>query len=283
MSEPRPTVRRRRLATVLVKLREEAGKSPEDAAERIGCHRSKISRVENARLGISLGEVRDLLRFYGVDDPEYAEEVVNLARRSNERGWTKQLGLRLPSYVDYIDYEETADYIRSFEPMVVSGLLQTSDYARALLKAAPSMLSNERITELVQVRMRRQRILDRDAPPRVCVIQGEAALRAQVGGRSIMAAQLQHLEEVSERPNIDVQVLPFSAGAHAGVLGTFVLFSFPTPAFSDIVCLEHRTGTLYMETPEDTSAYTLTFDSLRSTALSPADSLDLINRVKQEL
>ncbi|MEU3752984.1 helix-turn-helix transcriptional regulator [Streptomyces olivoreticuli] len=283
MSEPRPTVRRRRLATVLVKLREEAGKSPEDAAERIGCHRSKISRVENARLGISLGEVRDLLRFYGVDDPEYAEEVVNLARRSNERGWTKQLGLRLPSYVDYIDYEETADYIRSFEPMVVSGLLQTGDYARALLKAAPSMLSNERITELVQVRMRRQRILDRDAPPCVCVIQGEAALRAQVGGRSIMAAQLQHLEEVSERPNIDLQVLPFSAGAHAGVLGTFVLFSFPTPAFSDIVCLEHRTGTLYMETPEDTSAYTLTFDSLRSTALSPTESLDLINRVKQEL
>lgn len=283
MSEPRPTVRRRRLATVLVKLREEAGKSPEDAAERIGCHRSKISRVENARLGISLGEVRDLLRFYGVDDPEYAEEVVNLARRSNERGWTKQLGLRIPSYVDYIDYEETADYIRSFEPMAVSGLLQTADYARALLKATPTMLPNEHITELVKVRIRRQEILNRDAPPRLCVIQGEAALRTQVGGRAVMAAQLKHLEEVSERPNIDLQVLPFSAGAHAGVLGAFVLFGFPTPAFSDIVCLEHRRGTLYMETPEDTSAYTLTFDSLRSTALSPAESLDMISRVRQEL
>ncbi|WP_243469288.1 helix-turn-helix domain-containing protein [Streptomyces cinnamoneus] len=283
MSEPRPTVRRRRLATVLVKLREEAGKSPEDAAERIGCHRSKISRVENARLGISLGEVRDLLRFYGVDDPEYVEEVVNLARRSNERGWTQRLGLRIPSYVDYIDYEETAHYIRSFEPMVISGLLQTADYARALLKATPTMLSNERIDELVEVRMRRQEILRRDAPPRVCVIQGEAALRAQVGGPAVMAAQLKHLVEASEHPNVDLQVLPFAAGAHAGVLGTFVLFSFPTPAFSDIVCLEHRTGTVYLETSEDTGAYTLTFDSLRSTALSPAKSLDVINRVKQEL
>ncbi|WP_240003683.1 helix-turn-helix domain-containing protein [Streptomyces cinnamoneus] len=268
---------------MLVKLREEAGKSPEDAAERIGCHRSKISRVENARLGISLGEVRDLLRFYGVDDPEYVEEVVNLARRSNERGWTQRLGLRIPSYVDYIDYEETAHYIRSFEPMVISGLLQTADYARALLKATPTMLSNERIDELVEVRMRRQEILRRDAPPRVCVIQGEAALRAQVGGPAVMAAQLKHLVEASEHPNVDLQVLPFAAGAHAGVLGTFVLFSFPTPAFSDIVCLEHRTGTVYLETSEDTGAYTLTFDSLRSTALSPAKSLDVINRVKQEL
>ncbi|MEU5125901.1 helix-turn-helix domain-containing protein [Streptomyces mobaraensis] len=283
MPDPRPTVRQRRLAKMLAKLREEAGKTPEAAAERIGCHRSKISRVENARLGISVGEVRDLLRFYGVDDADYAEEVANLARRRSERGWTRKLGLKIPSYVDYIDYEETSDYIRSFEPMILSGLLQTAEYARALLKADPSMLSGERIDELVEIRMRRQEILDRASPPRVCVIQGEAALRAAVGGPVVMANQLDHLMKVSERPNVELQVLPFSAGAHAGILGTFVLFSFPTPAFSDIVCVEHRTGTLYMETPEDIHAYTVTFDSLRSTALSPAESLDMINRVKREL
>ncbi|MFI0737340.1 helix-turn-helix domain-containing protein [Streptomyces sp. NPDC021100] len=268
---------------MLAKLREEAGKTPEEAAERIGCHRSKISRVENARLGISVGEVRDLLHFYGMDDPDYVEEVANLARRRNERGWTQKLGLKIPSYVDYIDYEETSDYIRSFEPMIVSGLLQTAEYARALLKADPSMLSGERIEELVEIRMHRQEILDRISPPRVCVIQGEAALRAEVGGPAVMADQLDHLMKVAERPNIELQVLPFNAGAHAGILGTFVLFSFPTPAFSDIVCVEHRTGTLYMETPDDIHAYTITFDSLRSTALSPAESLDMINRVKREL
>ncbi|WP_308312713.1 helix-turn-helix transcriptional regulator [Streptomyces sp. ISL-11] len=268
---------------MLARLREEAGKSPEDAAERIGCHRSKISRVENARLGMSLGEVRDLLRFYGVDDPDYVEEVVNLARRSNERGWTQQVGLQIPSYVDYIDYEETADHIRSFEPMVVSGLLQTGDYAHALLKAEPAALSSERIAELVEVRMRRQEILVRDAPPRVCVVQGEAALRAQVGDRAVMADQLNHLEEIAQRPNMELQILPFSAGAHVGVLATFVLLSFPTPTFSDIVCLEHLTGTVYMESPEEASAYALTFDSLRSTALSPVESLELINQIKREL
>lgn len=283
MPEPRPTVRQRRLAKMLAKLREEAGKTPEEAAERIGCHRSKISRVENARLGISVGEVRDLLRFYGVDDPDYTEEVANLARRRNERGWTQKLGLKIPSYVDYIDYEETSDYIRSFEPMIVSGLLQTAEYARALLRADPSMLSDERIDELVEIRMRRQEILERTSPLRVCVIQGEAALRAEVGGSAVTADQLDHLAKVSQRPNVELQVLPFGAGAHAGILGTFVLLSFPTPAFSDIVCVEHRTGTLYMETPEDIHAYTITFDSLRSTALSPAESLDMINRVKQEL
>ncbi|MFF4225351.1 helix-turn-helix domain-containing protein [Streptomyces abikoensis] len=283
MSEPRPTVRQRRLAKTLAKLREEAGKSPEEAAERIGCHRSKISRVENARLGISLGEVRDLLRFYGVEDQDYAEEVVDLARRRNERGWTRKLGLKIPSYADFIDYEESSDYIRSFEPMIVAGLLQTADYARALLRADPSMLSSERIDELVEVRMRRQELLDSASPPRVCVIQGEAALRAQVGGPAVMAGQLDHLAKVSERPNIEVQVLPFDAGAHAGIMGTFVLFTFPTPAFSDIVCVEHRTGNIYMETPEDIDAYTITFDSLRSAALSPAESLEMINRVKRDL
>lgn len=283
MPEPRPTVRQRRLAKTLAKLREEAGKSPEEAAERIGCHRSKISRVENARLGISMGEVRDLLRFYGVEDQDYAEEVVDLARRRNERGWTRKLGLKIPSYADFIDYEESSDYIRSFEPMIVAGLLQTADYARALLRADPSMLPSERIDELVEVRMHRQELLDRTSPPRVCVIQGEAALRAQVGGPAVMTGQLDHLAKVSERPNVEVQVLPFEAGAHAGIMGTFVLFTFPTPAFSDIVCVEHRTGNLYMETPEDIDAYTITFDSLRSAALSPAESLEMINRVKRDL
>ena len=283
MSNTRPSVRQRRLAAMLAKLREEAGRTPEEAANRIGCHRSKINRIENARLGISLGELRDLLTFYGVEDPALVEDLVSLARRRNERGWAQRLGVALPSYADYIDYEESANYIRSFQPLLIAGLLQTADYARAIFQGSQAMLTPERVNELVEIRMQRQALMDADKPPRLCVIEGEGALRAHIGGSKVMRAQLDHLLAMSERPNIILQVLPHNAGAHAGLMGAFVLFSFPTPAFSDVVCVEHNTGTLYLEEPEETNIYTLTFDSLRSSALSPAESRDLITKIKAEI
>ncbi|MEO3843424.1 helix-turn-helix transcriptional regulator [Streptomyces sp. B22F1] len=283
MTGARPTVRRRRLAAVLLALREAAGISPEEAAERIGCHRTKINRIENARLGISLGELRDLLTFYGVEDGDYVEQLVALARRGREPGWLQQLGTALPSYADYIDYERTADYIRSFEPLLITGLLQTPDYARALVEGSNAMLSRERVDELVGIRMERQRVLEGNDPPRVCVIQGEAALLTCVGGTKVMRAQLDRLLAVGEHPSVELQVVPHRAGAHAGLMGAFVLFSFPTPAYSDVVCVEHKTGTLYLETAEEIDTYTLTFDSLRSTALAPAESRDLIARLRTTL
>ncbi len=239
--------------------------------------------MENARLPISTGELRDLLGFYGVDDSGYVEDLVALTKRSAEHGWTQQLGVALPSYVDYIEYEESASYIRSFQPMLIAGLLQSADYARALFRASPMRMPPHRVDELVAVRMQRQAVLSNDEPPRLCVIEGEAALRGHVGGSKVMRSQLDHLQELAEHPSIELQVLPFSAGAHAGVMGSFVIFGFPTQAFSDVVCVEHRTGTLYMETPEETDTYALTFDSLRSSALSPTESLDMITRVKQDL
>ncbi|MHA4813646.1 helix-turn-helix domain-containing protein [Streptomyces aculeolatus] len=281
MSGARPTVRRRRLAAVLLALREEAGKSPEEAAERIGCHRTKINRIENARLGISLGELRDLLTFYGVEDDGYVEQLVALARRGREPGWLQQLGTALPSYADYIDYERTANYIRSFEPLLITGLLQTPDYARALVEGSNAMLSRERVDELVGIRMERQQsVLEGDNPPRLCVIQGEAALLTRVGGAKVMRGQLDRLLAGAEHPSVELQVVPHSAGAHAGLMGAFVLFGFPTPAYSDVVCVENKTGTLYLETAEEIDTYTLTFDSLRSTALAPAESRDLIARLR---
>lgn len=283
MAGARPTVRRRRLAAMLVKFREEAGKSLDEAADRIGCHRTKINRIENARLGISLGELRDLLTFYGVDSPTQVEEVLSLARRGREPGWVRRAGLARPSYSDFIDYEETADYIRSYEFSLVTGLLQTPDYARAVIQAAPSTLGSDAVEALLAARMERQEVLRRTEPPRLCVIEGEAALRLQIGGSAVMRKQLDHLEEMAQHPSVELQVIPDRAGAHAGLFGAFVLFAFPNPAFSDVVCVEHRTGTLYMETPEETAEYTLIFDSLRSIALSPADSLDLIARVQHEL
>lgn len=283
MTGARPTVRRRRLASLLVELRERAGKSPEEAAARIGCHRTKINRIENARLGISLGELRDLLTFYGVDDPVQVDELVSLAQRSREPGWVQRAALARPTYTDFIDYEKSANYIRSYQSNLIAGMFQTPDYARAILSVSPSTLNPTQVEALVEARMKRQEVLERPDPPRLCVIEAEAALRVQVGGREVMRRQLEHLEALAERPSVDVQVIPDHAGAHAGLTGSFVLFQFPGQAFSDVACVEHRTGTLYMETPEETAEYTLIFDSLRSTALSPRESLDLVHKVRQEL
>ncbi|SER03778.1 Helix-turn-helix domain-containing protein [Streptomyces sp. yr375] len=283
MAGARPTVRRRRLAALLVEFREQAGKSLDDAAERIGCHRTKINRIENARLGISLGELRDLLTFYGVEDPTRVEEMVSLAQRSREPGWVQRAGLARPTYTDFIDYEGTADYIRSYQNNLIAGLLQTPDYAREVISARPSTLKLEEVDALVEARMKRQEVLQRSTPPRLCVIEAEAALRLQVGGREVMRKQLDHLEAMAGHPSVEVQVIPDRAGAHAGLAGSFVLFAFPNSMFSDVVCVEHRIGTFYMETLEETSEYTLIFDSLRSIALSPGDSLSMIARVRQEL
>ncbi len=283
MAGSRPTVRRRRLAALLIEFRESAGKSPDEAAERIGCHRTKINRIENARLGISLGELRDLLTFYGVEDPAQVDEVVSLAQRSREPGWVQRVGLARPTYADFIDYERTAEYIRSYQGILIAGLLQTSDYAREVISATPSTLKHEEVEVLVEARMKRQEVLERPAPPRLCVIQGEAALRLRVGGAEVMRKQLEHLETMATHPSVEVQVIPDRAGAHAGLAGSFVLFAFPGLSFPDVACVEHRTGTLHMETPDETAEYTLIFDSLRSIALSPGDSLDMIARVRQEL
>lgn len=283
MSQPRPTVRRRRLASLLVELREGAGKSMDEAAERIGCHKTKISRIENARLGISLGELRDLLTFYGIDDAAYVEELVGLARRGGERGWSRNLGATLPSYADHIDYEQAADHIRSFQPLLVAGLLQTPDYTRALYRANPENFSAEQLDCYVDTRMQRQEILEKDDAPRLAIIEGEAALRNEVGGTKVLRPQLDHLLEATDHPNIEIQVLPFNSGAHVGLTGSFVMFGFPTTAFSDVVCVEHITGTFHMESADEIRSYTLAFDSLRSLALSPTASRDLIRRVRNEL
>ncbi|MFJ5292338.1 helix-turn-helix domain-containing protein [Streptomyces sp. NPDC088348] len=281
MAGARPTIRRRRLAALLIELRERADKTPDAAAERIGCHRTKINRIENARLGISLGELRDLLTFYGVEDPAQIDALVSLAQRSREPGWVQRAGLARPSYADFIDYEQTADYVRSYQNSLIAGLLQTPDYARAVISASPSTLGHDEVEALVTARIKRQEVLQRSEPPRLCVIEGEAALRLEIGGAQVMRKQLEFLATMAERPGVEVQVIPHRAGAHAGLAGSFVLFGFPNPSFSDVVCVEHRTGTLYMETREETEEYTLIFDSLRSIALSPSDSLDLISDVRQ--
>ncbi|MFI5616812.1 helix-turn-helix transcriptional regulator [Streptomyces sp. NPDC051567] len=283
MSVGRPPVRRRRLSALLIKFREEAGRTTDDAAERIGCHRTKINRIENARLGISLGELRDLLTFYGVTSDTQIEEMVALAGKGRPPGWVQRVVATRESYSDFISYEETARSIRSLQTILIAGLLQTPDYARAAIGSVQPLLSREQADALVTARLERQALLHRPEPPRFSVIQHEAALRMEVGGRLVMGQQLDHLVRMSESPAIELRVVSNQAGASAALFGPFVLFDFANPAFPDVVCLEHRTGTVFLESPEETEEYTPIFDLLRQVALSPDASRELITSVRKDM
>ncbi|MGG2461600.1 helix-turn-helix domain-containing protein [Streptomyces sp. RGM 3693] len=283
MAGTQPPVWRRRLAGKLVEFREQAGKTPEEAAERIGCHRTKINRIENARLGISLGELRDLLTYYEVDDPAEVDGMVELAQRRREPSWLRRAALVRPSMKDLVHYEETASCIRSFQNNLIPGLLQTPDYARAILSAPPSALGHEGIEALLEARVKRQEVLERANPPRLHAILIESSLRVQVGGLSVMRRQLEHLEAMADHPAVELQTIPDQAGAHGGLNCAFVLFSFPNPAYPEVVSVEHRTGMHYMETQDETVQYATIFESLRSIALGPTESIELIGQVRKSL
>jgi transcriptional regulator with XRE-family HTH domain len=280
-----PTVRRRRLGSDLRKLREAAGRSLEDAAQILECHRSKISRIELGYLGIRARDVRDLLDDYGVTDEAVRSHLMALARDGSKRGWWDAYGQIIPpAYANYLGLEAEADYIRTFQSILIPGLLQTEAYSRAVIRSNPAIVRDEVIDTLMKVRAERQAILTRDAEPvRFWAIIGEAALRTPIGGAEVMVEQLAHLAGMVERSNVTLQVLPYAIGAHAGLSGPFVLFDFPTPTDTGVVFLENLTSSLYLETAEEVAGYTLVFDHLRSSALNPADSLDYIARTRAEL
>lgn len=284
VAELNPTVRRRRLGSELRKLREAAGRSLEDAATVLECHRSKISRIELGYLGIRSRDVRDLLDDYGITDEGARTRLMALARDGRKRGWWDAYGKTLgPAYTNYVGLEADADYIRTFESILIPGLMQTEDYSRAVIRANPAMVRDEEVDALMAIRTERQLILTHnESPVRFWAIIGEAALRTPIGGPKVMRAQLEYLAKAVEHPNITLQVLPYSVGAHAGLSGPFVVFAFNMPNDTGVVFLENLTSSLYLETPDEVAGYTLVFDDLRSSALNPADSQDFISTVAEE-
>lgn len=277
-----PTVRRRRLGSELRRYRTAAGKTLEDAAEVLECHSSRVSRIETGHLSLKRRDVMDLLDLYGVDDSDVRTTLATLAREKSQPNWWESFGLD-PLYADLLGLESESNYIRMFQSILVPGLLQTRDYTRAVVRANPALVSDEAVENLLEVRDERKKILTRDEDPvRFWAIVGESALRTPVGGRDVMAKQLEHLEAVTEKPNVTLQVLPHAVGAHAGMSGPFVIYAFPLPGESEIVFLENLTSSLYLETREEIDEYTLVFDVLRSSALNPADSLALIGEIKKQ-
>ena len=273
----RPTIRGRRLGSELRRLREAADKSTEDAASILKCSRAKISRVETGSVGIRRLDLGILLDFYGVTQAETRRTLEDLARDSRKRGWWQDYGDSIPSaYADFIDLEGEARYIRTWEPILIPGLLQTEAYTRAVLHANPASIRFGQIEQFVKIRADRKAVLTGDSPVRFSAIIWEPALHCAFGGREAHQEQLRHLVEMGQCPNVTIQVVPLSVGATAGTSGAFVLFSFTDSPMPGAVFLESLTSSHYLEEPAELDSYGMVFDFLRSSALNPDESLNTI-------
>jgi len=278
-----PTVRRRRLAAEMRKLRKEAGKTREEAARYADIAPATVSRIEAAAHAPKVADIMALCRFYGLDEA-HTEMLVTLARQSRQRGWWQKVGEdAIPTWFEtYVGLEEEVAEIRSYQPEVIFGLLQTEDYARAVLTADDTVGPAEGERRL-EVRMRRQKLLEEPDRPKLWIIQNEGALRRHVGGVATMQQQLKHLIDLSRQPGITIQVLPFSAGAHPSMHGAFEILSFPERYDPDVVYIDYRRGSIYLENLDEVDDYTQLFDQLRARAISPDESRALIGRIIQEM
>jgi transcriptional regulator with XRE-family HTH domain len=276
---PSPTVRRKRLGIELRRLREQADLTCEDVGQRLDCSGTRISRIETGRITVKPGDVRELLEIYGVTGTE-ADSLVQLAREARRKGWWHTYGQVLPAWFEaYIGLEAEAVRQRDFQPMVIPGLFQTEDYARAVLRAAPNAGSAEDTDRHVALRMERQAILTQASPPDLWVVLSESVLRIQVGGPAVMRAQLRHLIDLAARSTVTLQVLPFTAAALVHPVSPFTILDFPDPADPTVVYLEHLTGGLFLERPEEVRRYTVVFDHLRAEAPGASQSVALIRRM----
>ena len=283
MSTPSPTVRRKRLSIELRRLREQAGLTCEHVGQRLECSGTRISRIETGRISARPGDVRELLEIYGVTGAA-ADPLVQLARDARRKGWWHTYGRVLPAWFEaYIGLESEAAWLRDFQPLVVPGLLQTEGYARAVLRAAPYASRREDIDRQVAVRMQRQAILGRASPPRLWVVLSESVLRVGVGGPAVMRDQLRALAATAARPNVTLQVLPFTTPAHVQPISPFTMLEFPDPADPAVVYTEHLTGSLFVENEDEIRRYRVVFDHLCAEALGTGQSVDLIARVAGEL
>lgn len=264
---------RRRIAKELRRLRTEAGVTPEQVLERIGVARSTLSRIERAEVATSVGNVESLLHLYGVG-PEDIAALVELAKAARKRGWWQRFGDVLPDWFQaYIGLEADASHISEYEPALIPGILQTEQYARALIRAEHPNDSDEDVQQRIELRMRRQQ---RESPPTMWLIIDEAAVVRPVGGDATMQAQLERVLEASRRPGIDVQVLEFGAGEHASMGDSFTILTFADPRDTPVVYLENPVGGLYLEEPEEIDEFTAKFEHLRATAAGPRRSRDIL-------
>ncbi|MFJ2720715.1 helix-turn-helix domain-containing protein [Streptomyces sp. NPDC087437] len=273
---------RRKLRLALRQARERAGLSQREAAERIEWSQSKLIRVETGTVSVSVSDLRALLSLYAITEPDQVHELEEAARGSKGPSWWSTYhDVVTPQFAQYLGYESAATSLHTYHPIVVPGHLQTRAYAEALL--APRGLSPERVGRIVDLRMERQRrMLDGPRRPGVTFVLDEAAVRRRIGGARVLGEQLGQLLDFGARDDVAVRVLPFEAGAHYSTLGSFVLLGFPDD--DDLLYLEHAAGSMTGgEDLELLARYQECFQEITALALGDTESLDLIDRIKEDL
>ena len=278
-----PTVLRILLGSQLRMLREVKGITREEAGYAIRASGSKISRMELGRVSFKERDVTDLLKLYGVDEDETAT-LVALAIEANSPGWWHKYGDVLPDWFQvYVGLEEAASLIRLYEVQFVPGLLQTADYARAVVRLGQPGAAPEEIKRRISLRMGRQELLTKPGGPRLWAIVDEAALRRPIGGKEVMRAQLEQLILATEEPQVTLQVMPFRSGGHAAEAGAFTIMRFPEPDLPDVVYLEQLTSALYLDKRDDVEKYTEVMERLSVESESPERSVDILSGMLEEV
>ncbi|MCY0926282.1 helix-turn-helix transcriptional regulator [Streptomyces sp. H27-H1] len=280
-----PSVRRRRLGAELRALRERHGLKLDDVAGRMGhgWDGPRLSRVERAALGIKPDALAALLDIYAVADIGRRDVLMSLARDGARRGWWQTYrDIISPAYAELISLEADAKSLRSYQTLLVPGLLQTASYARASISAINMGSSTEQVNALVEVRMARQSVLSRPEPLEVWAIIHEAALRPAHADSTVMRDQCQRLLDLMDLPHVSIQIVPLTAPPHPGMAGPFTVLGFPESADLDVVLVEHLASALYVEDAADVSVYGSAFEHLRAHALPFDRSADLTARIKQE-
>jgi uncharacterized protein DUF5753/helix-turn-helix protein len=279
-----PIVLRMVLGAHLRRLREAQGISREDAGWKIRSSESKISRMELGRVSFKERDVADLLTFYGLEDVDERTRLMTLARDANTPGWWHRYGDVLPSWFQsYVGLEAAATQIRTYEVQFVPGLLQTRDYARAVVVLGHWRASPEEIEHRVDLRMARQQILQKADPPQVWVVIDESALRRPVGGAEVMREQIEALIAMAKLPNIRLQVIPFNAGGHAAAGGSFSILRFPDPELPDVVYIEQLTSAVYLDKHEDVDQYASAMEVLCVKAEPPDDTFAVLDTILKDL
>ncbi|EXU63460.1 MULTISPECIES: helix-turn-helix domain-containing protein [Streptomyces] len=279
-----PTVLRVVLGKRLQDLREKAGLSFEQAGRALDVTHATIRRMEKAEVGLKLPYVEKLLRTYGVTDPEEVEGFLSLAREANKAGWWHRFRDVLPEWFNtFVSLEVEANLIRAYEPHYIPGLLQTEDYARAVLRAGMPHAPESEIERNVALRMERQALLTRDNPPMLWVVMDETVVRRPIGGAETMRAQIARLIEEAEAPHIRLQVMPFDAGPHPAMYGPFHIFRFPIPELPDIAYTETLVSGSYFDQRDDVSAFLEALDRMCAQAAPAQTTQAILSRIRKEI
>ena len=278
-----PTARRIVLGARLRRLREAAEISRAEAGYAIRGSESKISRLELGRVSFKPRDVTDLLTMYGVTDSEEREAFLELVKASTEPGWWHRYTDMLADWFqDYLGLEESASRIHTYELQFMPGLMQTEDYARAIATHGWFQAASRRAERQVAMRMQRQSLLAGSDAPKLWAVIDESVLHRPIGGRRVMLAQIEHLLELTKRPNITLQVVPYQLSGY-GAEGSFTMLRFALPELPDVVYIEHLNGALYLDKRSETELYARVFDRLTVDARTPDHTRQLLAKVRADM